>query len=79
MPVPSLTLPMRSVNGETNPGTSVMPIRATATNQPTFVSSALNGKSLLRFDGTDDRLEFSGGFVPGDFVALLKDPQITKP
>ena len=46
--------------------------QATATNQPTFVSSALNGKSLLRFDGTDDRLEFSGGFVPGDFVALFK-------
>ena len=44
----------------------------TAANQPQFVSNALNGKSLLRFDGSDDRMEFTGGFVPGDFVVLFK-------
>mgnify|MGYP005687909939 FL=1 len=46
--------------------------QGTAANKPTFVASALNSKSLLRFDGTDDRLEFTGGFVPGDFVVLFK-------
>ena len=45
---------------------------ASGGNSPQFVSNALNGKSLLRFDGTDDRLEFPGGFVPGDFVVLFK-------
>ena len=34
---------------------------ASGANSPQFVSNALNGKSLLRFDGTDDRLEFPGG------------------
>ena len=45
---------------------------ASGGNQPQYVASGLNGKSLLRFDGTDDRLEFPGGFVPGDFVVLFK-------
>ena len=45
---------------------------ASGGNSPQFVSNALNGKSLLRFDGSDDRMEFSGGFVPGDFVVLFK-------
>lgn len=45
---------------------------ASGTNSPQFVSNALNGNSLLRFDGTDDRLEFTGGFVPGDFVVIFK-------
>ncbi|MEC8419585.1 MAG: LamG-like jellyroll fold domain-containing protein, partial [Verrucomicrobiota bacterium] len=45
--------------------------QGTAGSQPQLVSNALNGKSLLRFDG-GDRLEFTGGFVPGDFVVLFK-------
>ena len=45
---------------------------ASGGNSPQFVSNALNGKSLLRFDGSDDRMEFTGGFVPGDFVVLFK-------
>ena len=45
---------------------------ASGGNRPQFVSNALNGKSLLRFDGSDDRMEFTGGFVPGDFVVLFK-------
>ena len=44
--------------------------QGTAGSQPQLVSNALNGKSLLRFDG-GDRLEFTGGFVPGDFVVLF--------
>ena len=69
-PVPSPTLAMRSLSG--GQVGQRPPRQRIGGNSPQFVSNALNGKSLLRFDGSDDRMEFTGGFVPGDFVVLFK-------
>lgn len=38
--------------------------QATATNQPTYVSSAINAKPALSFDGTNDFLNLTDGTVP---------------
>lgn len=39
--------------------------QATAASQPTFVSSGVNGRPVVRFDGSDDCLSFSGVPVNG--------------
>lgn len=40
-------------------------VQATASYQPTFVANQLNGKPVLRFDGSNDFMEFTAGLLGG--------------
>ncbi|WP_041948411.1 Ig-like domain-containing protein [Turneriella parva] len=50
---------------------------ATAGNRPTYVTGAINGRPVLRFDGTSDQLSFNGNFFLNTAYTLIVVAKIT--
>ena len=46
--------------------------QTTASDRPTLQAGVLNSKAVLRFDGSNDKLWYPGGFVPGDAVVVFQ-------
>lgn len=53
--------------------------RTTAGERPTLQAGALNSKAVLRFDGSNDKLYYPGGFIPGDAVVVFKRSNNNQP
>ena len=43
-----------------------------ATNKPIYKASIINGQPVIRFDGTNDKMECSSGFLPKTLFAVVK-------
>lgn len=46
-------------------GNSRHAIQSSASSQPSLISGGLNGKNIIRFDGSNDYLNFNGSFLIG--------------
>ena len=53
--------------------------QTTGGDRPTLQAGALNSKAVLRFDGSNDKLYYPGGFVPGDAVVVFKRSNANQP